>query len=170
MLKIFIGEREKILERCRGATYTENIMYELELDRGLLNTARDFYYLYTDGCLGDKENIQRFAMLAETAPYNVYVILDKLDKKSAFYRICKKYIEVIGKIEAENTIADLAKRYAKDKEVIINIDDRQFVKFLYALYFVKSPYSLQAGTTLTWILEGKIGIQIAKRIFMLTTL
>ena len=160
MFQIFIGDykqiKQHITKQYNKIHYTNNIVQELQHNKGLLKKQYNaVYFIYDAKLFNNKETIEAF-LNKTTADKTTYIcIAETIDKKSAFYKQTKQYIMEFKLVDNSISVDDVV----KNPYLLYKVDNT--ISMLYKLYyhykFKKCNNGmLVSSSCINYILTGKL--------------
>lgn len=157
MLKIYSGDRNKILAELKSFNVPIRYSSDASKERGfgLFNNNGITYFLLANTSI---DTLKRL----DTSKNRYVCIVDKLDKRSAFYKQYNKRIIYLAEDKKET---DIVTEFYKDFKTIGKVSDD--INFLYQLFYHKN-YSdkMLAGFCINLVLTGKLKAEMALPLFL----
>lgn len=157
MLKIYSGDRNKILAELKSFNVPIRYSSDASKERGfgLFSNNGITYFLLANTSMDTLKRLN-------TSKNKYVCIVDKLDKRSAFY---KKYNKRIIYLAEDKKETDIVTEFYKDFKTIGKVSDG--INFLYQLFYRKD-YSdkMLAGFCINLVLTGKLKAEMALPLFL----
>lgn len=156
MLKIFVGDYNKIKQHIKNAQYIKDIVQELQHNKGLLKKQYNIaYFIFDAKIFNNKETIETFIEKTTTDKTTYICIAETIDKKSMFYKKTKQYIKEFKLLNNGITVNDII----KNPYLLYKCDNT--VSMLYKLYYHYKFKNNLAGmkttsSSINYILTGKL--------------
>ena len=157
MLKIYFGNRNRILTELKA--YNIPIRFSSDASKekgfGLFNNNSITYFLLADTSIDTLKRLD--------SSKNKYVcIVEKIDKRSSFYKEYNKRIIYLTNDEKET---DIVTEFYRDIKTISQVSNG--INFLYQLFYRRNcPDKMLAGFCINLVLTGKLKADLVLPLFL----